>query len=69
MQVSPDTGLVMTPTENRAAVVRLGAHKVDGILTDGLIYFSSSGDEPKAFRIKDRLGIKLIQKAAVGYRG
>jgi 3-deoxy-D-manno-octulosonate 8-phosphate phosphatase (KDO 8-P phosphatase) len=55
----------MTPTENRAAVVRLFALDVDGILTDGLIYYSSSGDELKAFNIKDGLGIKLLQKVGV----
>ena len=55
----------MTPTENRAAVVRLLAMDVDGVLTDGLIYYSSSGDELKAFNIKDGLGIKLIQKVGV----
>jgi 3-deoxy-D-manno-octulosonate 8-phosphate phosphatase (KDO 8-P phosphatase) len=38
---------------------------VDGVLTDGLIYYSSSGDELKAFNIKDGLGIKLIQKVGV----
>ncbi len=55
----------MTPTENRAAIVRLLALDVDGVLTDGLIYYSSSGDELKAFNIKDGLGIKLIQKVGV----
>jgi 3-deoxy-D-manno-octulosonate 8-phosphate phosphatase (KDO 8-P phosphatase) len=55
----------MTPTENHAAVVRLLALDVDGVLTDGLIYYGSSGDELKAFNIKDGLGIKLLQKVGV----
>jgi len=55
----------MTTTENRAAVVRLLALDVDGVLTDGLIYYSNSGDELKAFNIKDGLGIKLLQEAGV----
>jgi 3-deoxy-D-manno-octulosonate 8-phosphate phosphatase (KDO 8-P phosphatase) len=55
----------MTPTENRAAVVRLLALDVDGVLTDGLIYYGNSGDELKAFNIKDGLGIKLLQKTGV----
>ena len=46
----------MTPTENLAAIVCLLALDVDGILTDGLIYYGSSGDELKAFNIKDGLG-------------
>jgi 3-deoxy-D-manno-octulosonate 8-phosphate phosphatase (KDO 8-P phosphatase) len=55
----------MSPTENRAAVVRLLALDVDGVLTDGLIYYGNSGEELKTFNIKDGLGIKLLQKAGV----
>ena len=55
----------MTPTEKRAAVVRLLALDVDGVLTDGLIYYGNSGDELKSFNIKDGLGIKLLQKTGV----
>lgn len=55
----------MASTENRAALVRLLALDVDGILTDGKIYYSSSGDELKAFNIKDGLGIKLLQQVGV----
>jgi 3-deoxy-D-manno-octulosonate 8-phosphate phosphatase (KDO 8-P phosphatase) len=55
----------MITTENRAAVVRLLALDVDGVLTDGLIYYGNSGDELKAFNIKDGLGIKLLQKAGI----
>ncbi len=55
----------MTPTENCAAVVRLLVLDVDGVLTDGLIYYGNSGDELKTFNIKDGLGIKLLQKAGV----
>jgi len=55
----------MSRTENRAAVVRLLALDVDGVLTDGLIYYGNSGEELKTFNIKDGLGIKLLQKAGV----
>jgi 3-deoxy-D-manno-octulosonate 8-phosphate phosphatase (KDO 8-P phosphatase) len=55
----------MTSLENRAADVRLLALDVDGVLTDGRIYYSNTGDELKAFNIKDGLGIKLLQKAGV----
>jgi 3-deoxy-D-manno-octulosonate 8-phosphate phosphatase (KDO 8-P phosphatase) len=55
----------MTPPEKRAAVVRLLALDVDGVLTDGLIYYGNSGDELKTFNIKDGLGIKLLQKTGV----
>jgi len=45
--------------------VRLLALDVDGILTDGRIYYTNQGDEIKAFNIKDGLGIKLLQKSGV----
>jgi 3-deoxy-D-manno-octulosonate 8-phosphate phosphatase (KDO 8-P phosphatase) len=38
---------------------------VDGVLTDGTLYFSSTGEEIKAFNIQDGLGIKLLQASGV----
>lgn len=55
----------MTTNENRAALIRLLALDVDGVLTNGLIYYGNSGEELKAFNIKDGLGIKLLQDAGV----
>lgn len=49
----------------QAAKVRLLALDVDGVLTDGNIYYGNDGDELKAFNIKDGLGIKLLQKAGI----
>ena len=49
----------------QAAAVRLLALDVDGVLTDGRIYYTNEGDEIKAFNIKDGLGIKLLQRSGV----
>jgi len=38
---------------------------VDGVLTDGRLYYSESGHETKAFHIHDGLGIKLLQRSGV----
>jgi 3-deoxy-D-manno-octulosonate 8-phosphate phosphatase (KDO 8-P phosphatase) len=38
---------------------------VDGVLTDGQLYFSNSGEEIKAFNSQDGLGIKLLQKEGI----
>lgn len=38
---------------------------VDGTLTDGKVYYGESGEEMKAFHIKDGLGIVKIQKYGV----
>lgn len=52
-------------TEQRARRVRILVLDVDGVMTDGRIYYSNSGDEIKSFNIKDGLGIKLLQQAGV----
>tara|TARA_R110002073_G_scaffold154989_2_gene310256 strand:+ start:453 stop:974 length:522 start_codon:yes stop_codon:yes gene_type:complete len=38
---------------------------VDGILTDGRLYFSNSGEEIKAFHSLDGHGIKMLMKAGI----
>jgi 3-deoxy-D-manno-octulosonate 8-phosphate phosphatase (KDO 8-P phosphatase) len=55
----------MTTAEQRAARVSLLALDVDGVLTDGRIYYGNDGEELKAFNIKDGLGIKLLQRVGV----
>lgn len=38
---------------------------VDGVLTDGTIYYSDEGTELKAFNVRDGLGLKLLGQAGV----
>ena len=38
---------------------------VDGVLTNGKLYFTSSGEEIKAFDIQDGMGITLARKAGL----
>lgn len=38
---------------------------VDGILSDGFVTLTNSGDELKSFDIRDGLGMKLVQKAGI----
>ncbi len=45
--------------------VRLFATDVDGVLTDGGMYYSESGDELKKFNTRDGMGIKLLQEAGL----
>lgn len=51
--------------EERARHIRLLLLDVDGVLTDGRLYYSERGDELKAFHIQDGLGIKLLQRQGV----
>jgi len=51
--------------DERARRVRLLVLDVDGVLTDGTLYFSAHGEELKAFNIQDGLGIKMLQASGV----
>ena len=42
--------------------IRLIAVDVDGVLTDGSIYFDDFGNQMKRFNSRDGMGIKLLQK-------
>ena len=41
--------------------IKLVGMDVDGVLTDGGMYYSESGDEIKKFHSRDGMGIKLLQ--------
>lgn len=49
----------------RAADVRLLVLDVDGVLTDGKLYFDHDGNELKAFDTRDGLGIKALQRFGI----
>jgi 3-deoxy-D-manno-octulosonate 8-phosphate phosphatase (KDO 8-P phosphatase) len=55
----------MSEAEAHAKTIELLLLDVDGILTDGRLYFSNQGDELKTFNIQDGLGIKLLQGAGI----
>lgn len=48
-----------------ASKIQLLLLDVDGILTDGKLYFSNSGEESKAFHSLDGHGIKMLMSAGV----
>jgi 3-deoxy-D-manno-octulosonate 8-phosphate phosphatase (KDO 8-P phosphatase) len=49
----------------RARPIRLLALDVDGVLTDGRIYFDDRGGEMKAFSTRDGLGMRLLSDNGV----
>ena len=55
----------MSLAASRASRVRLMAFDVDGVLTDGRLYFSAEGDTLKAFNSRDGLGIKALARAGI----
>jgi 3-deoxy-D-manno-octulosonate 8-phosphate phosphatase (KDO 8-P phosphatase) len=51
--------------QERAARVRLMGFDIDGVMTDGRLYFGPAGDFSKAFFSRDGLGLKLLAKSGV----
>jgi len=49
----------------RAKRIRLAIFDVDGVLTDGSLYFTDSGEELKAFNVRDGHGMKMLQNSGI----
>lgn len=49
----------------RAADVRLAVFDVDGVFTDGRLYYGDRGEAFKVFHARDGLGVKLLMAAGV----
>lgn len=66
--VSPNVAsnfLAAPELATRAQRIKLLLLDVDGVLTDGRLYFSNQGDEFKTFCTLDGHGIKMLQKSGV----
>ena len=50
---------------SRAKLIRLMAFDVDGVMTDGGLYFSDSGEEFKRFNSLDGHGLKMLRASGV----
>lgn len=55
----------MTP-EQRAARIQLVALDVDGVLTDGRLYYGPQGEAMKVFDVRDGHGIKMMLAHGIG---
>ncbi|HVL01462.1 MAG TPA: HAD-IIIA family hydrolase [Dongiaceae bacterium] len=55
----------MDDLRQRARTIKLVAFDIDGVMTDGSLYYTDFGNETKAFNVKDGLGIKLLQSTGV----
>ncbi len=49
----------------RAEKIRLVIFDVDGVLTDGRLYFDAEGREYKGFHARDGFGLKLLRQTGV----
>ena len=64
-QPPDEKGYVWRACLPKAREVKLLLLDVDGILTDGTIVYTDSGNEIKAFHTRDGLGIRLLQETGV----
>lgn len=51
--------------KERASRIRMLVLDVDGVLTDGKLYFDHSGNEMKAFNTRDGMGMKALQECGI----
>lgn len=49
----------------KAKKIRLVCFDVDGVLTDGRLFFDDQGQESKGFHARDGLGFKLLRQSGV----
>jgi 3-deoxy-D-manno-octulosonate 8-phosphate phosphatase (KDO 8-P phosphatase) len=52
--------------KKRALKIRMVLLDVDGVLTDGRIFYAGGREEVKSFDVKDGQGIKFLQEAGIG---
>ncbi|MDR1849666.1 MAG: phenylphosphate carboxylase subunit delta [Zoogloeaceae bacterium] len=57
----------MSAAQSRAAAARLKlmAFDIDGVLTDGCLYYGEDGQEWKAFNTLDGQGLRFLQQAGI----
>ena len=51
--------------QEKAKAIRLIVMDVDGVLTDGRIFYSAEGVESEAFFVRDGLGLRMAQQAGL----
>lgn len=59
------SGIVNKNILSRAKKIKLVITDVDGVLTDGGMYYSSKGDVMKKFHVRDGMGVTLLRKAGI----
>ncbi len=54
-----------TTAIEKARTIKLAIFDVDGVLTDGKIYFTEDGSEYKAFHSHDGMGMKMLLRSGI----
>jgi 3-deoxy-D-manno-octulosonate 8-phosphate phosphatase (KDO 8-P phosphatase) len=53
------------PTKEHASRIQLLVLDVDGVMTDGRLYFDADGREAKVFHVRDGYGIKQVMRLGI----
>lgn len=59
------TSAISDDVRRRAANIRLAVFDVDGVLTDGSLFFSEQGETLKRFNTLDGHGMKMLMQAGI----
>ncbi len=63
--MNPHIMNMSTPIEDRARAIRMIVFDVDGVLTDGSLFYDDRGEEYKSFNSRDGHGIKMLRASGV----
>ena len=55
----------MQDVYNRARNIRVAIFDVDGVLTDGALYYTDAGEEMKAFSVHDGHGMRMLRESGL----
>lgn len=58
-------GRINAQTRARIEKIRMLGLDVDGVMTDGRLFYHDDGSETKAFDVRDGHGIKMLQRAGI----
>src|ERR1700733_5078325 len=64
-RASSSSDLTSMPRPAAAAAVRLLVLDVDGVLTDGRLYFGPRGESLKVFHVRDGFGLVQLRRAGL----
>lgn len=51
--------------QERAAIIKLAAFDIDGVLTDGSLWYGENGEQLKRFHALDGHGLKMLQQSGI----
>ena len=55
----------MSHYDEKVRNIRLMGFDIDGVMTDGRLFFSPAGDEMKTFFSRDGLGLKMLARSGI----